>query len=83
MYKDSKSYLFYVRNITIILLFKKIFRLLLKSLDSLYMLIYNIGETGVVQALTNSVPLTLYLVENYDVARKGVEKCLKIRNFFE
>ena len=34
------------------------------------MLIYNIGETGGVQALTNSVPLTLYLVENYDVARK-------------
>ena len=82
MYKDSKSYLFYARNITIIL-FLKIFRLLLKSLDSLYMLIYNIGETGVVQALTNSVPLTLYLVESYDVARKGVEKCLKIRNFFE
>jgi len=34
------------------------------------MLIYNIGETGVVQVWTNSVPLTLYLVENYDVARK-------------
>ena len=34
------------------------------------MLIYNIGETGDVQALTNSVTLTLYLVENYDVARK-------------
>jgi len=46
------------------------------------MLIYNIDETGVVQALTNSVPLTLYLVENYDVARKGMEK-LKIRSFFE
>ena len=47
------------------------------------MLNYNIGETGVVQALTNSVPLTLYLVENYDVARKGGIKCLKIRSFFE
>jgi len=47
------------------------------------MLIYNIGETGGVQALTNSVTLTLYLVENYDVARKGMEKCLKIRSFFE
>ena len=34
------------------------------------MLIYNIGKTGVVQALTNSLPLTLYLVENYYVARK-------------
>lgn len=45
------------------------------------MLIYNIGKTGVVEALTNSVPLTLYLAENYDAARKGMEKCLKIRNF--
>jgi len=34
------------------------------------MLIYNIGETGGVRALTNLVTLTLYLVENYDVARK-------------
>ena len=47
------------------------------------MLIYNIGETGVVQALTNLLTLTLYLVKNYDVARKEVEKCLKIRSFFE
>lgn len=34
------------------------------------MLIYNIGETGGVQALINSVTLILYLVENYDVVRK-------------
>ncbi len=47
------------------------------------MLNYNIGETGIVQALTNLLTLTLYLVKNYDVARKGVEKCLKTRNFFE
>ena len=47
------------------------------------MLNYNIGETEIVQALTNLLTLTLYLVKNYDVARKGVEKCLKTRNFFE
>ena len=47
------------------------------------MLNYNIGETGIVQALTNLLTLTLYLVKNYDVARKGVEKCLNTRNFFE
>ena len=47
------------------------------------MLIYNIGEMGIVQALTNLLTLTLYLVKNYEVARKGVEKCLKTRNFFE
>ena len=46
------------------------------------MLIYNIGETGVVQALTNSVPLTLYLVENYDVARKGGGKMFKNKELF-
>ena len=47
------------------------------------MLNYNIGEMGIVQALTNLLTLTLYLVKNYDVARKEVEKCLKTRNFFE
>jgi|GEM_PF-1848052 len=35
------------------------------------MLIYNIGETGVVQALSNLLTLTLYSAKNYDVARKG------------
>ena len=34
------------------------------------MLIYNIGKAGVMQALTNAVPLTLYSAKNYDVARK-------------
>ena len=34
------------------------------------MLIYNIGETGGVQALTNTIPLTLYSAKNYDAARK-------------
>ena len=57
--------------------------MLLKLLDRLYMLIYNIGETSCVNATKKTVFLTLYLVENYDVTRKGVEKCLKIRSFFE
>ena len=43
--------------------------MLLELLDRLYMLIYNIGETSCVNA-TKTVFLTLYLVENYDVARK-------------
>ena len=47
------------------------------------MLIYNISETSCVNATKKTVFLTLYLVENYDVTRKGVEKCLKIRSFFE
>lgn len=46
------------------------------------MLIYNIDETGGVQALTNSVTLTLYLVENYDVARKGGAKMFKNKELF-
>ena len=47
------------------------------------MLNYNIGEMGIVQTLTNLLILTLYLVKNYAAARKGVEKCLKTRSFFE
>ncbi len=38
--------IFFIRKNITIILFLKIFRLLLELLDSLYMLIYNIGEMG-------------------------------------
>lgn len=54
MYEDSRSYLFYVQDITIILLFKNIYYVI-ELLDRLYMLIYNIGETSCVNATKNGI----------------------------